>query len=394
MKKFVCDYPWTHLEVNNPNGDVTACCDNNTVLGNVNESTVDEIWNGEGYRTMRRRMREEGAHALCPYTCPVLVGGKRYKDLEWYRDLDPETPAHANAARNREEFEAGDLTLASHPRWIRFAYSWLCNLDCYHCYQRDEALVANKLPDGFMEDLYRLAPMAQVILPFGGEPFLYKPVLDLLETVSMSPGARFHFITNGTLLNDRIMQLLEERTIGHMSVSLDAATEPSFDLLRVRGRNASWSEVMETLGRLAELRRRKGFSFSVSMTVNTVNFDEIERFVDIGLTHDAQPLILLVANPDQTADFQRQYLRFTDAQFDTMFEQIDRCLPKVRERGWEDSETALTLLRRHLRQHRQEENSLTVFTAKNAARKVARRLPEHWQSSLRGAIARARARRA
>ena len=73
MKKFVCKHPWSHFEVNNPNGDVTMCCNNNTVLGNVNEGTIDEIWNGEGFQAARARMRDEGAYAMCPHTCPEAV---------------------------------------------------------------------------------------------------------------------------------------------------------------------------------------------------------------------------------------------------------------------------------------------------------------------------------
>ena len=47
MEKFICKHPWSHFEINNPNGDVTMCCNNNTVLGNVNQNTVMDIWNGE-----------------------------------------------------------------------------------------------------------------------------------------------------------------------------------------------------------------------------------------------------------------------------------------------------------------------------------------------------------
>ena len=28
MSKFVCKHPWTHFEVNNPNGSVMMCCNN------------------------------------------------------------------------------------------------------------------------------------------------------------------------------------------------------------------------------------------------------------------------------------------------------------------------------------------------------------------------------
>ena len=83
------------------------------------------------------------------------------------------------------------------------------------------------------------------------------------------------FITNATLLTDRIYEVLEKLTISGFAVSLDAASEPSFDLLRVRGRNATWQAVMENLKRLSELKQRKGFSLTLSMTVNRVNCHEL-----------------------------------------------------------------------------------------------------------------------
>ena len=53
------------------------CCNNDTVLGNVNEDSIAKIWNGEKFSRIRERMIDEGAHAFCPHTCPVLQGGKK-----------------------------------------------------------------------------------------------------------------------------------------------------------------------------------------------------------------------------------------------------------------------------------------------------------------------------
>ena len=115
MTKFICKHPWAHFEVNNPNGNVTMCCNNDTVLGNVNEQPIDEIWNGEGFTRMRKRMTEEGAHAFCPHTCPVLQGGKKYENLDWYQDLDPEGPIRQNAEQNEAEYDTAQTTV----RWTR-----------------------------------------------------------------------------------------------------------------------------------------------------------------------------------------------------------------------------------------------------------------------------------
>ena len=45
------------------------------------------------------------------------------------------------------------------------------------------------------------------------------------------------------------------------------------------------------------------------MTLNSKNSLEIEKFVDIGLKYNAEPLVMLVANPYQTLEFQSEYLR-------------------------------------------------------------------------------------
>ena len=386
MKKFVCDRPWTHFEVNNPNGDVTMCCDNNTVLGNVNEGSVEEIWNGQAFQKMRCAMRDKGAHAICPHTCPVLHGNKQYQQLDWGGELDPEGPARKNADLNDREFAAYAPELESLPRWMRFTYSYACNLDCYHCYQREDATQHLKLPTRFMDEVRRLSPVFQAVFPFGGEPFLFKPVLDYVETADVDANCRFFFVTNATLLNDRIFAMLRKRNLGMIAVSLDAATEESFEQLRKRGRTADWSLVMENLKRLQTLKAEKNFAYTISMTVNSVNHDEVERFVDLGLAHDAEPLLILVSNPYQTREFQKSFLTFNSAQTRTLFEQIDRGLAKVRERGFVESERSLLLLRGTLKEHLASENQPGVFLAKKWARSVFHCLPGAVQEPIRTAV--------
>ena len=65
---------------------------------------------------------------------------------------------------------------------------------------------------------------------------------------------------------------------------------------------------MENLKRISKLRERKRFVFQISMTVNSVNCHQIEKFVDLGLSIDAEPLLLLVSNPFETGEFQINYL--------------------------------------------------------------------------------------
>jgi len=386
MEKFVCRHPWAHFEVNNPNGNVTMCCNNDTVLGNVNEESIADIWNGEKFTRMRKRMIEEGAHAFCPHTCPVLQGGKKYENLDWYQELDPEGPIRENAELNEKEYAERMTALESKPRWVRFTYSYACNLDCYHCYQREDATLRDKLPQKFMEQLPDYVETAQILYPFGGEPFFFSPVIDFLERHNSNTETRFFLITNATLLTDKVFEILNRLPISTMAISLDATNALSFDLLRVRGRNAAWNQVLENLERLSELKNRKGFEFTVSMTLNSVNALEIEEFVDLALSYDAEPIIMLVANPYETGEFQKKFLTFTDAQFAEMEAQINRSLPKVQDRGFDDATLYLEQLAIRLKMHREGDNDPFHFATKKAARKVFRRLPEQVQDPLRRVV--------
>lgn len=386
MSKFICKHPWTHFEVNNPNGDVTMCCNNDTVLGNVNDDTIADIWNGDKFARIRKRMVDDGAHAFCPHTCPVLHGGKKYENLDWYEDLDREGPIRENAEKNEQEYDERKTVLETKPRWVRFTYSYACNLDCYHCYQREDATQRLKLSTDFMDQLPEYVETAQIVYPFGGEPFFFSPVIDFLESHNTNTETRFLLITNATLLTDKVFDILERLPISTMAASLDAANAASFDALRVRGRNANWDQVVTNLKRIAELRKRKDFEFTVSMTLNSVNALEIEDFVDLALGLNAEPLIMLVANPYETTDFQRKFLLFTPSQFEEMEAQIGRSLDKVRGKSLPDAEIYLEQLLIRLGEHRGGDNDPMRYATKKVARKAFRRLPEHIQDPLRRVV--------
>jgi len=56
-----CMIPWIHLNVS-PNGDVPACCTmintKKTILGNVNDNSLEEIWNSTQIKNIRLKMLE------------------------------------------------------------------------------------------------------------------------------------------------------------------------------------------------------------------------------------------------------------------------------------------------------------------------------------------------
>jgi MoaA/NifB/PqqE/SkfB family radical SAM enzyme len=64
---YPCYRPWLTFTVL-WDGRVSLCCadfDGHTILGDLNRSTIDEVWNGDAYRAVRRQHLESGGPAVC-----------------------------------------------------------------------------------------------------------------------------------------------------------------------------------------------------------------------------------------------------------------------------------------------------------------------------------------
>ena len=56
-----------------PDGHVQPCCYNGRDMGNVNRSSFAEIWNGAGYRDLRRRLLEGDYERAGCGDCPLYA---------------------------------------------------------------------------------------------------------------------------------------------------------------------------------------------------------------------------------------------------------------------------------------------------------------------------------
>jgi radical SAM protein with 4Fe4S-binding SPASM domain len=87
-----CLHAATYVKVD-PDGTVFPCCraPEELKMGNVNQSSLAEIWNGPEYRELRRRMQSGDLHECCR-NCTVLVGNPHY------RAPDEPSPGERDAA--------------------------------------------------------------------------------------------------------------------------------------------------------------------------------------------------------------------------------------------------------------------------------------------------------
>jgi radical SAM protein with 4Fe4S-binding SPASM domain len=129
MTKYLCVLPWIHLNIE-PSGSVRPCCmmtDQNYIAGNLNKQTVEEIWNDEPLRKLRREM---------------LAGEKPVACTKCWRSED--ATGLSNRVHNNKNFSS---KLAEIPvitdstgytdkidlRYWDFRFSNLCNYKCRSC---------------------------------------------------------------------------------------------------------------------------------------------------------------------------------------------------------------------------------------------------------------------
>ena len=88
LTKHFCFEPWQTFYVR-ADGTVTPCVITNRVLGDLNKSNAEEIWNGELFRKFRERMKSAKKPYEC-LRCHLFPGPKRYdKELDNIDEYEP-----------------------------------------------------------------------------------------------------------------------------------------------------------------------------------------------------------------------------------------------------------------------------------------------------------------
>ena len=80
-KKYFCEEPWTGIFSVTIAGDVVLCpCYLQMKIGNVNESSLNEIWNSPSIVSLRKSFAKGKLPRPCQsQSCPVAVGIENHK---------------------------------------------------------------------------------------------------------------------------------------------------------------------------------------------------------------------------------------------------------------------------------------------------------------------------
>jgi len=222
----------------------------------------------------------------------------RYRRYQYHRRID-------GFLRDKDG-RAGRL-----PMGIVYEATMRCNLHCEFCYVGDllniEGEWRKEMP---LAELQRAFPdQSGLQVSFtGGEVFMRKDILDVMEVFRAKQYVCGYLTTNGTIITDERADALAELSrrgfIKHVSVSIDGPGEMHD---KARGVKGTFERTAAGLKRLQEAARRRHAPLRVSIntTVAHETLDALDRMVDvaeelgvdaIGLNH------LMFSTPEEVAE--------------------------------------------------------------------------------------------
>lgn len=193
-----CILPFLHHHVN-PQGEMTPCCMNKDVMGNVFEESMETIFSGEGFRKIRETFLNGGFPESCA-NCKHLEDQKI-----------PSMRQGVNLRFKKDVISLGLMTDPSgrlpyyKPKSLDIRFSNLCNLKCRSCgpgcsssWAKEEGQeILSTIPSTMLEEVQKLIPQIEEIYFAGGEPLLMRENLTVIkDIIKTNPNTRVTYNTN------------------------------------------------------------------------------------------------------------------------------------------------------------------------------------------------------
>lgn len=167
-----------------------------------------------------------------------------------------------------------------------------CNLRCIHCYQDDftskEELSFNEILKIY-ENLIRSMELWNSKLTValtGGEPFLFKNILNIMEMFEKEEKLkRFSIITNGTLLFNFAKELKFFKKLKDIKISLEGFSAEKNDEIRGSG---SFKKIITGI----EEAKAEKLNVSIMFTAMKKNLKEIENILPFMLKFGIKEVII------------------------------------------------------------------------------------------------------
>lgn len=193
-----------------------------------------------------------------------------------------------NLAARDADLRSGAVNTGTRPTRLDFAVTERCDLRCLHCLadapERTRSgtacTLSTHLVDRLREDL---AFVEHASFAHGGEPLAAPVLFDVLAALREARAgapAVAHVLTNGMLLDARMVERLAAAGVCSLAVSLDGASAATNDAVRAGGR---FAQIVENLRGAARFRRDAGVDLrlGIACVVMAQNAAELPALVDL-----------------------------------------------------------------------------------------------------------------
>ena len=210
-----CPYPFLHQHIDIRKNN-RLCCLSPVVIGNDND------FNSNDMKNIRQAMLENKPVEACQY-CYDYEGRKevseRQKCLKDMKQHDEVLMSQIQDYKDNKNIK---------PYWYDLRFSNNCNLECQMCSPDNSSSIAKSMgienPHLTNEPEIEVNPDSIRIYLSGGEPFLIKKFVDVLDSVS-NVNCEIIVNTNATIVTKTMLNLLSKFKNVCMTVSLDGYAE-------------------------------------------------------------------------------------------------------------------------------------------------------------------------
>jgi radical SAM protein with 4Fe4S-binding SPASM domain len=279
-----CAMPWVHLHVTQ-NGNVTPCCQapwgDEAKLGDVNTSTIKEIWNGKPFEDFRKQM-------LKGKPAPACSRCYEKEEMGWISLREITNDKYENEIN---EFIRNKFHSSTHetPVYFDIRFSNVCNLKCRICnfsssssWYNDDLALGNIKPETpalttsiideakFFNDFNDQIGSIKEIYFAGGEPLMMEQHYRILEFLIETGNTKCKLFYNTNLARLKfkgydVLELWKQFDYVNLAVSLDDIGER----LEYQRKNAKWEQMVSNFETIK--RDASNVDFMISPTISVFN---------------------------------------------------------------------------------------------------------------------------
>jgi radical SAM protein with 4Fe4S-binding SPASM domain len=310
--KTFCIMPWVHMHLW-PAGYTYPCCmsDPDLPIGNTQNQSLQDIWNGEEMRKIRMNMLQDKKSPECRRCYELEENG-----MWTLRKSSNENFKHhqSKVEQTSDDGSAGDVNMA----YMDIRFSNLCNLKCRSCGPQFSSswFEDHKATHGdpghpkilqvrddmlsFMDELDPLLESVERVYWAGGEPLITKEHYDILDKwISMDKrDVKMDYTTNFTQMFYKRKTAFEYwNSFEHVRVAA------SLDANHARGeylrKNMDWAQVVQNRRDMIEQCPHVYFEITPTVSVyNVLNLPDFHReWIEEGLLEPQNIRINILLDP-------------------------------------------------------------------------------------------------